>query len=390
MGHAQTAHAGADVVVASGFSIPESVAVDGNGDVFVADSLNNTAYEIVAGSNGNPAGVVSASSTVNTIGSGFSSPAGVAVDAIGDVFVADFGHNAVKEIVGGSNGNPAGVVSSSSTVNTIGSGFNSPTGVAVDGSGDVFVADPNNNAVYEIVAVSGAVSSGSAVNPIDIGFSSPTGVSVDGSGDVFVADDNNNAVYEIVAASGVVSSSSTVNTLSTGGMPSDVAVDGSGNVFVANLTGAGTVALKATQAATSSYSSATAETTINVAEQPSATLVSTGATTIAPNQSVTLTAAVSATISGTAAMPTGTVTFLDNGTALSAAVNLVNGVATLVMPSLPPAMTALITAVYAGDANFLGSASSNSASVVVAAPQGFTFTDTGASAYRAAPGATAA
>jgi hypothetical protein len=71
-------------------------------------------------------------------------------------------------------------------------------------------------------------------------------------------------------------------------------------------------------------------------------------------------------------------------------VNLVNGVATSVMPSLPPATAALITAAYAGDANFLGSASSNSASVVVAARQGFTFTDTGSSAYRAAPGATAA
>jgi DNA-binding beta-propeller fold protein YncE len=191
----------------------------------------------VAGSNGNPAGVVSASSTVNTIGSGFSSPTGVAVDASGDVFVADPGHNAVKEIVAGSNGNPAGVVSSSSTVNIVGSGFSLPHGVAVDGIGNVFVADPNNNAVYEIVAVSGVVSTSSAVNTIGSGFTGPYGVWVDGIGDVFVADDGNNAVKEIVASDGVVSSSSTVNTLSTGGSPNDVAVDGSGNVFVADITG---------------------------------------------------------------------------------------------------------------------------------------------------------
>ena len=312
--HAETAHAGANVMVSSGFSIPESVAVDTSGDIFVADhgnnavyeivagsngnppgvvssssavnmvgsgfsgpygvavdasgdvfvanDGNNAVYEIVAGSNGNPAGVVSSSSTVNPIGSGFSSPAGVAVDASGDVFVANEGNNTVYEIVAGSNGNPAGVVSTSSTVNPIGSGFTTPTGVAVDGSGDVFVADPHNNAVYEIVAVSGVVSSGSTVNPIGNGFRSPTGVWVDGSGDVFVADDNNNAVYEIVAVSGAVSSSSTVSTLSTGGSPNGVAVDGSGNVFVADLTGStineivsGTQKFPATEVGSSSVAS---------------------------------------------------------------------------------------------------------------------------------------
>ena len=53
----------------------------------------------------------------------------MAVDAAGDVFVADTGNNAVKEVL------PNG------TIKTIGSGFNGPTGVAVDAAGDVFVAD---------------------------------------------------------------------------------------------------------------------------------------------------------------------------------------------------------------------------------------------------------
>jgi secreted PhoX family phosphatase len=242
MAHAQTAHAGANVVVGSGFSIPDNVAVDASGDVFVADHGNNAVYEIVAGSNGNPPGVVNSSSAINRVGSGFSGPYGVAVDASGDVFVANDGNNAVYEIVAGSNGNPPGVVNSSSAINRVGSGFSGPYGVAVDASGDVFVANDGNNAVYEIVAGSngnpaGVVSASSTVNPIGSGFTSPTGVAVDAIGDVFVADPNNNAVYEIVAVSGVVSSSSTVNTLSTGGSPNDVAVDGSGNVFVADLTG---------------------------------------------------------------------------------------------------------------------------------------------------------
>jgi sugar lactone lactonase YvrE len=166
----------------------------------------------------------------STVSSGFSTAVGVAVDGSGDVFVADQGNSAVKEIVAVN-----GVVSSSSTVNTVGSGFTGPTGVAVDGSGNVFVADQGNSAVKEIVAVNGVVSSSSTVNTVGSGFTGPEGVSVDGSGDVFVADFLSGAVKEIVAVNGVVSSSSTVNTVGSGfSGPTGVSVDGSGDVFVAD------------------------------------------------------------------------------------------------------------------------------------------------------------
>jgi DNA-binding beta-propeller fold protein YncE len=222
---AQTAHSGATVLIGSGFSYPAGVAVDRSGNVFVADTQNNAVKEIVAVN-----GVVSSSSTVNTINSGFSHPRGVAVDGSGNVFVADTQNKAVKEIVAVN-----GVVSSSSTVNTINSGFNTPPGVAVDRSGNVFVPDYGNSAVYEIVAINGVVSSSSTVNTIGSGFNAPPGVAVDRSGNVFVADEFNNAVKEIVAVNGVVSSSSTVNTIGSGFIgPTGVAVDGSGNVFVAD------------------------------------------------------------------------------------------------------------------------------------------------------------
>jgi len=215
------------ITVGSGFSNPYSVAVDGSGDVFVADYTHNEVKEIVAVN-----GVVTSSSTVNVVGSSsnFSEPSGVAVDGSGDVFVGDYGHNEVKEIVAVN-----GVVTSSSTVNVVGSGFDGPSGVAVDASGDVFVADYLHSAVKEIVASSGVVTSSSTVITVGSGFSYPAGVAVDASGDVFVTDDDHNAVEEIVAVSGAVSSTSTVNTL--GGSysyPESVAVDGSGHVFVAD------------------------------------------------------------------------------------------------------------------------------------------------------------
>ena len=87
-------------------------------------------------------GSIPASPTITTLGSGFSFPTGVAVDGSGNVFVADFGDNAVKEIVALS-----GSIPPSPTIATLGSGFLLPTYVEVDGSGNVFVADSGNNAV---------------------------------------------------------------------------------------------------------------------------------------------------------------------------------------------------------------------------------------------------
>jgi gliding motility-associated-like protein len=148
-----------------------------------------------------------------TLGSGFSKPTGVAVDAAGNVFVTDYGNHSVKEIPAG-GGAPI----------TIGSGFISPNGLTVDGAGNVYFADYGNSTVKMIPAGGGA--------PVTLGsgFSHPSGVAVDGAGNVFVADNGNNAVKEIPAGGG-----SPVSIGSGFSAPTGVALDGAGNVFVANL-----------------------------------------------------------------------------------------------------------------------------------------------------------
>ena len=65
---------------------------------------------------------------------------------------------------------------------TVGSGLNYPTGVAVDGAGDVFIADSDNNRVVEVPA------GGGAQTTVGSGLNYPSGVAVDGVGDVFIAD----------------------------------------------------------------------------------------------------------------------------------------------------------------------------------------------------------
>jgi DNA-binding beta-propeller fold protein YncE len=122
------------------------------------------------------------------LGDGVYEPLGVAVDGSGNVFVADFGNSAVKEV-------PPGCITSS-CVKTLGSGFYNPGAVAVDGSGNIYVADTGNSLVKEILAVGGYTT----VKTLGSGFNQPYGVAVDGSGNVFVADQGNNRVVELETA----------------------------------------------------------------------------------------------------------------------------------------------------------------------------------------------
>jgi sugar lactone lactonase YvrE len=165
----------------------------------------------------------------STLGSGFLGPQGVAVDGSGNVYVADTYNNAVKEIlaVGGS-------IPANPTISTLGSGFNTPGGVAVDGSGNVYVADSFNSAVKEILAVGGSIPPSPTIRTLGSGFTLPHGVTVDGSGNVYVADINT-GVYEMLAVGGSIPASPTIRKLGSGFTnPYGVTVDGSGNVYVAD------------------------------------------------------------------------------------------------------------------------------------------------------------
>ncbi len=168
----------------------------------------------------------------STLGSGFSAPFGVAVDGAGDVFVADEGNSNVKEIEAVNGSIPA-----NPTVRTLGGGFSLPLGVAVDGAGDVFVADAINSAVKEIPAscISGANNS-TCVRTLGSGFGDPAGVAVDAAGNVFVADEGNSKVKEIEAVNGSIPANPAIGTLGSGFHdPSGVAADAAGNLFVADF-----------------------------------------------------------------------------------------------------------------------------------------------------------
>jgi hypothetical protein len=159
-----------------GFSGATGVAVDGAGNIFVADAVANAVKEIPVGS-----------FTPVVIASGLNGPFGIAVDASDNIYFADQNNNEIKKIP-----------FNSSTPVVIGSGFSLPTGVAVDAAGNVYVADYGNNEIKEIPVGSNTPAL------IGSGFSSPVGVAVDGAGNVYVADNNNNVVNEILKREAVL------------------------------------------------------------------------------------------------------------------------------------------------------------------------------------------
>ena len=237
---------------AAQFNKPDGVAVDSSGVVYVADENNHRIRKIT------PAGVVStlagSGTAGNTNGTGtaaqFSYPRGVAVDASGTVYVADMGNQRIRKITA------AGVVttlagSSSGYVDATGTSarFNTPQGVGVDSSGNVYVADSINRRIRKITAagvVTTLAGSGAAGFADGTGtaaqFNTPWGLGVDSSGVVYVADTINNRIRKITAAgvvttlagSGAAGPADGTGTAAQFNNPSGVAVDSSGNVYVAD------------------------------------------------------------------------------------------------------------------------------------------------------------
>ena len=198
------------ITLGGGFAQPYGVAVDGAGNVYIADTNNNAVKSM-------PSGCTSAS-CVTTLTAGIYS-FGVAVDGSGNLFIADYGTDSVREM-------PAGCMSGDCAIK-LGGGFSEPAGVAVDGSGNVYVADANNS---EVKVMASSCTSSSCVTTVGGGFSYPLGVAVDGGGNVYVADGFNRVIQEAPFG---CASASCVRTLDSGyHYPSGVAVDGAGNLYV--------------------------------------------------------------------------------------------------------------------------------------------------------------
>ena len=222
----------------AGFDSPRGVAVDSVGNIYVADTLHNSIRKITF------------TGVVITLASGFNFPTGIAVDQVGNVYVADSFNHRIRKIT------PAGVVSilagngaaGGANGNGVAAQFSSPHGVAVDNAGNVYVGDYGNHRIRKI-APNGDVTTlagsgpGFADGPGGTAlFLSPRGVAADNDGNVYVADGGNHMIRKIAPNGDVTTLAGNLTSGSadgTGGAagfnaPFGVSVDADGNVYVAD------------------------------------------------------------------------------------------------------------------------------------------------------------
>lgn len=215
-GAALTLDPGALNSLGSGYSSPMGMAVDASGDTFVADSGANEVWEVPTGG-GTPV----------AIGTGLKGPEGVAVDAAGDLYIADTGNNRIVmvPVVSGKLESADQQVVVANGASLAGAALSGPTGLTVDLQGNLYIADTGNN---RVVLLPGASASNllSAVN-VGSGWSSPLATTVTAGGLIYVADSGNGNVYSLVYPTG------TKTLVATGfSNPSALATDAAGDLFV--------------------------------------------------------------------------------------------------------------------------------------------------------------
>jgi sugar lactone lactonase YvrE len=202
---------GTPTAITTSLKAPSGLALDASGNLFVADAAAPAVYEYKGGT-GAPI----------SIGSGFTKPTGVATDGAGNLYVVDQGAGTVSLFT--SN---AGSYITAGTGAVLASGLSSPTDIVVSGTGSIYVSNTGKNLVEQYPNASRIGSLGSTLS-LGTNLSGPTGLSLDPSGNLFIADTGNNRVVQL-------GYSGAQTALGTGlSAPTGVAAEASGSVLVAD------------------------------------------------------------------------------------------------------------------------------------------------------------
>jgi uncharacterized protein (TIGR03437 family) len=208
---------------------PQGIAIDATGNLYIAEFASNRVRKV--STTGTITTVVGSGSTSGSLGDGgpatsatLKGPVGVAVDLAGNLYIADSGDRRVRKV--SSNGIISTFAGNGSTNTALGDGGQAtnatlvgPAGVAVDAAGNVYIADALDNRIREVSPagiITTAAGNGSAAYSGDGGLailaaiSSPMSVAVDANGNLYIADSGNNRVR-------VVTTDGKINTIAGDG-----------------------------------------------------------------------------------------------------------------------------------------------------------------------------
>jgi sugar lactone lactonase YvrE len=244
---------------------PASVALDSAGNLYIADSRNNrirrvavtTAIITTLAGNGSQ-GFAGDGGTATAAGLAF--PYGVALDSAGNLYFADNGRNRIRKVAAGSMiittvaGNSEGGFSGDGGPATAAE-LNSPAGMAVDLGGNLYIADGNNRRIRKVAAGSGIITTvagngsevfsgdGEVATAAGLGF--PQSVALDLAGDLYIADTTNHRIRRVEIGSGIITTAAGSGLQGFSGdggaattaeldLPRGVALDSAGNLYIAD------------------------------------------------------------------------------------------------------------------------------------------------------------
>jgi sugar lactone lactonase YvrE len=244
---------------------PDGVALDGRGNVYIADVNNNRIRKVDAGTGiittitGNGTQYLNAGDGGPATSAELYNPLSVALDSSGNIYIADFSNRRIQKVTvatgiittvaGGGNdslgdGGPADSVQ-----------LNYPSGVALDASGNIYIADQGNNRIRKVDGVTGIITTvaGGGIYFYNLGdggpadsasLNDPAGVALDSRGNIYIADEYNRRVRKVDAVTGIITTVAGGGThgLGDGGpadsaglsYPTSVALDSIGNIYIAD------------------------------------------------------------------------------------------------------------------------------------------------------------